>query len=185
MEFDLTNVQESHKRIRRNEFGTFFLVLCVVIGLVGYLVLTTLNKPHESFPVNQIISIPKSKSAKSVAVLLQESRLVKSEQFALFVGSVMGTTNNLVAGEYMFNKPVSTIEVMKRIGVGRFGIERVKITLLEGWTNKQYAEKLGSELPLFNQQEFLDQAKGLEGKLFPDTYFFPRTAKAAEVIAKM
>lgn len=185
MNLDLTNLQESKHRLERKKASTIVVLLFVIVIAFGFYAFFSFNKPVKDFPLNQIITIPAKSSAKKVAQLLQEQKLIQSSQFALFVGSIMGTTNNLVAGEYMFNKPVSTIEVMKRVGVGHFGIERVKITLLEGWTNKQFAEKLGSELPLFNQQEFLDSSKELEGTLFPDTYFFPRTAKADDVIKKL
>ncbi len=185
MQLDLTNLPQSHERIKRSNSQSVFGVLFFLIIIVGIAFVFSLNKPTVEFPVNQIITIPQKSSAKQVVKLLEEQHLVRSGQFALFIGSVMGTTNNLIAGEYMFNKQISTLEIMRRIGVGRFGIERVKITLLEGWNNKQYAEKLGSELPLFNQQEFLEKGKEMEGKLFPDTYFFPRTAKVSDVITKM
>lgn len=185
MQLDLSNLPESHERIKRSNAKNFVIVFLLIVLAIAGAALYTLNKPTREFPANQIITIPSKSSAKIVASLLEEQHLVNSSQFALFIGSITGTTNNLIAGEYMFNKPISTVEVMKRIGVGRFGIERVKITLPEGLNNNQYALKLGSELPLFNQQEFLEQGKELEGKLFPDTYFFPRTAKAGDVIAKL
>jgi UPF0755 protein len=60
-----------------------------------------------------------------------------------------------------------------------------KVTLIEGWRSEQIGELLveaGFDLNLISWQETV-RAGNLEGRLFPDTYYFPQKANQEEILA--
>ncbi len=65
------------------------------------------------------------------------------------------------------------------------------VTVPEGLRREEIAErfiqsleKQGQEASVF-RDEFLRESEGLEGYLFPDTYLFPRDAKASSIVSVM
>lgn len=59
------------------------------------------------------------------------------------------------------------------------------VTIPEGFNLNQIADTASSKLANFNKINFLLETKGLEGYLFPDTYFFLRNANEKDVIKSM
>jgi UPF0755 protein len=68
------------------------------------------------------------------------------------------------------------------MALGDHGMETLKVTLPEGLTTSEMAKVLSKVLPNFASEVFLADAKGSEGYLFPDTYFFFSTATSGEVL---
>jgi UPF0755 protein len=60
--------------------------------------------------------------------------------------------------------------------------ENIIVTIPEGSTNVQIAELLAQKIPHFDRNLFLAKATGLEGYLFPDTYFFWKFSTIDETI---
>ena len=59
------------------------------------------------------------------------------------------------------------------------------VTIPEGFDVSQIADTAGAKLPNFNKPDFLLEASGKEGYLFPDTYFFLTTANDTDVLNTM
>jgi UPF0755 protein len=57
------------------------------------------------------------------------------------------------------------------------------VTLNEGQTIKEMAIVLGKTFENFDAQSFIELARGKEGYLFPDTYFFYENVRPEEVIS--
>lgn len=91
-------------------------------------------------------------------------------------------------------------EQRRRLAAMQQKAEEVQVTIIEGWTLQQIANKFEQE-GMFSAEEFLAAAKDydtsifplaakptnttLEGYLFPDTYRFAKGATAQDVITKM
>lgn len=168
-------------RSERKTLLSLFVFMCA--GAIGAFLWA--NSPSNDFPSGKIVTIERGNTASDVVQMLKDEHIIRSREFALLVGKIYGTTNTIIAGEYQFAEPLSTVEVINRIGVGRFGIVRERVTLLEGWTNREYAKALEQKLPLFDSTEFLAAVSDNQGYLFPDTYFFKRTETTAGVIEKI
>ena len=61
----------------------------------------------------------------------------------------------------------------------------IVITIPEGFNITQIGNAFTLKLKNFNQTQFLLEAEGLEGYLFPDTYFFLTNANEKDVIKSM
>ncbi len=88
-------------------------------------------------------------------------------------------------GDYLFERHLNAWEVAERLAFGRFGVEKITVRITEGLSNKEMAEIFGAKLKSFNKEEFLYLTKDLEGYLFPDTYYFFGSARAADVVKMM
>jgi UPF0755 protein len=100
---------------------------------------------------------------------------------------LLGGQKRVIAGDYYFPKPASVFRVAWVLHKGEFGLIAIKTTIPEGLSSYEIADILEKNLPNFNSNEFLTQVDkdGVEGFLFPDTYFFMPNAKASDVILTM
>jgi UPF0755 protein len=64
-------------------------------------------------------------------------------------------------------------------------IKSISVTIPEGFNVNQIVDVFGPKLANFNKIKFLAETKGLEGYLFPDTYFFLTNANDTDVIKSM
>jgi len=62
---------------------------------------------------------------------------------------------------------------------------QTRFVIPEGYTNEQIATQCQAKLNQCNAKEFVEQAKTLQGYLFPDTYIFGGGETKSEVIAVM
>jgi len=142
-----------------------------------------------------IITIPEGATLKQVASLLERERLIPSRWGFLLLGKMKSADRRLLAGEYALHPGMRPAEILADILSGRVVLHSV--TIPEGYTATQIADLLqqkgltdGAEFArLTRDREFirsldLNEA-GLEGYLFPETYRFPRSAKAGEVVRAM
>lgn len=91
----------------------------------------------------------------------------------------------MTAGDYLLAHKESPLTLAWRIIRGEFGMSPVKVTIFEGLNITEIGELLSKNLMTFDLEAFKEAAKNKEGYLFPDTYFFPPTAKPDEVIDRM
>lgn len=126
--------------------------------------------PPANFPINKPVEITAGLSDMEVALTLKNLGVIRSE--LLFTGSarVFGLAQKLNAGRYLFNKPLPVWTVLWRVSNGDYGTHRRKVTIPEGFTNKQIGK-------LFNQE--WDDTN--QGYLFPDTYFIDQFTTQAEI----
>lgn len=166
----------------------FFRPIIAVIFFTATFVLTfyrlTISPPTD-FPTGKYIEIKKGVSIEEAADFLKEKRLIRSTRmFRLFV-SFFGTTGNIIAGEYKFDQRENLYIVVKNVTDTEYKGRALKITIPEGFTNKDIADLLEGKLPNFDKDIFLKSALPLEGSLFPDTYIFPVIYDEKNVIRRM
>ncbi len=120
---------------------------------------------------------------------LIEEGLIRNELFFRIMMKATFRDGALKAGVYDLNDGMSAYEIGSILTSGR--VQMIKVTIPEGWTNKQIAERAAA-LGLCNSpEEFLKltedpnilkkygiPAKTTEGYLYPETYFLARGVKA-------
>jgi len=94
----------------------------------------------------------------------------------------MSDTVQVRAGDYYFDRPLTLLEVARRITQGQFGLEPLRITIPEGATTYQMAQLFSEKLMRFDPQTFLLLARDKEGYLYPDTYVFLPNATVSQVL---
>lgn len=181
--YEFHTENESPKAPRRiiNWKAILGLIVLVVIFISAVSVLT----PPANFPSNKIITIENGSSLDAIANQFESSGLIKSA--GIFKTFVLALTSDrtISIGDYLFDRPLNAWGVAQRLAMGKFGVEKITVTLPEGLTTKEMAEVLGGKLTSFNKEEFVYLAKDLEGYLFPDTYFFFGSANASDVFKMM
>lgn len=88
----------------------------------------------------------------------------------------------IIAGKYLISDSLTLVEIANVLEKGEKQVRR--ITIPEGWRMEQIATYLEANTGIL-ALDFLQEAQGKEGKLFPDTYELMDQPTAKEVIQKM
>lgn len=110
-----------------------------------------------------ILRIEKGEGFRDVAVNLQEEGLIWWGPFFQLYAIASGKAHKLQAGSYSLSPSMNIPQIAKKLFSG--DIAKVKITVPEGFTSAQIAEKLKN----ISDPDPIILAK-YEGYLFPDTY---------------
>jgi len=130
----------------------------------------------------KIVKIEKGWGSTRVAQELKDEQIIKSKWFFVFYAWLKGYNSHLQAGEYLLNPQMSVPKIAKIIANGETNPNWMKVTIPEGWTNKQIEERLIS-LGVIKSEDKLP--KDQEGFLFPDTYYFYKNSSVDDVVKKM
>ncbi len=157
----------------------------VLLGIFFVAGIALLFTPPSLFPIGEIIVIGKGASLGDIALIFKEKRVIRSQMIFEFCVNGVGGDKHIMAGNYLFKTPLSACSVAFRISRGISGIPSVRAMFHEGISNQGIANILTPILPLFDAKIFIDHARGEEGYLFPNTYFFSASAGADDVIKMM
>ena len=161
----------------------FFYTL-VVIAFLVFLYVFPLSPPAD-FPAGIIFRVEHGSSLRSVSLKLKEENIIRSRLvFETFV-ILLGREKRVIEADYYFENKFPVYEVARRIGKGEHHLAPVVVTIPEGFDAVQIADAFVPKLVNFDKSKFLSEAAGLEGYIFPDTYFFQRTDTETDVIKSM
>jgi len=166
-------------------------VLKVFLLLFGVLIVTGLvlaayvyqqNKPPTDFPLNQGITVEPGTSIQDITEQLERENVIRSAQLLYFTLVLNHDPSKIKASTYVFDAPLDTFTIAKRLTEGDFDTDLVRFTHFEGERVSALAQRAAQEFPEFNETRFLENTKTLEGRLFPDTYFIPATFSDEEFL---
>jgi UPF0755 protein len=165
------------------------------VGL-SLLVAALLVSSDEGPPGSPVrVTVPQGSSFRVAADSLARVGLIRFPRAFGFYASLRGRDRDLKAGTYVLRRGTSWAGLLDALSLGR-GLVRV-VTIPEGWGLSQIVAQVSRALPI--PAESLDVATRdtallrrldiptptLEGYLFPETYVFPVTASAREVVRTM
>lgn len=178
-----------------------FLSVLVVFAIIGfsYWIYRSLNAPHAHNKTNQYIQIPQGSSTGQILVKLSAEGILSSQIPLKIYLKITGTGNEMQAGEYLFDSPITPLEVLRELNNGR--LRTVKLTIPEGFTRFDVAKRIAGQFPQ-NQpagenavlnlmddisliKDIAPEAKNLEGYMYPNTYDFQRTVTTRAILEKM
>lgn len=163
--------------------GTWVMYLILFVLLSPFALLLWLLTPPSEFPTHSLIEIDEGSTLEESTQILEGRHVVRSALLLEAIIRVRGYGTQVKAGTYYFETPITVYTIAGRISHGDYGIEGVRVTLVEGMTAKEMGTELARTLPSFSEEKFLQSAKPLEGTLFPDTYFIlPGTTEEEIVI---
>jgi UPF0755 protein len=165
-------------------FKVFLLlnVLLVITVLLATWFLFNLNKPTENFPQNEPVVIAPGTPVRTITEELKEKKVVRSEQLLYYILVFLHNPADLKASTYVFDSPLSTLDVAKKLTEGDFDTDLVRFTHIEGERVEILAQRAEKLFPNFNAKLFIENALPMEGKLFPETYFVPPTYDESELL---
>lgn len=158
----------------------FLLLLVLALG-TGY----SLNQPPDNFVAPSSFTIEMGEGAKSVTKHLEEQSIIKSGSFLYFVITLFYDAKNIKASTYVFETPLTSMQIAEKLVTGDFGNDLIKFTHIEGERATHIADQAERVLINFDADHFLERAVPLEGKLYPETYYIPKTFSADELIDLM
>ncbi len=175
------------------------LVLAVVLaGLAAYQMIRWAESPavpESAHPPTKIVFISEGSTFHQVAGLLERERLIKSRSAFILLGKAQDAERKIRPGEYELHAAMAPADILAKFLAGRVVLHPV--TIPEGYTMAQIADVLAQQ-QITDRAEFLRLVKDktfiralgiaadtLEGYLYPDTYRFPRSSAAKDVVRAM
>ncbi|MFH1896537.1 MAG: endolytic transglycosylase MltG [bacterium] len=125
--------------------------------------------------------VKQGEGAAQIAQRLEEEGLINSSNLFKIYLRLANLTNTLQAGEYQIPKNLNLLQIIDTLQHGTF---TKKVTIIEGLRREEMAETFEEALGI-TQSDFLLVSQGLEGKLFPETYFFEKDVTAQDIVDKM
>lgn len=156
----------------------------VIAFIVAFLLALTFSfLPTGRYEAPREVTITQGQTLTAAGAALKEAGILRSRIAFRILAAVRGI-DGVQAGTYTFSVPHSVNALLTRLAVGDTESE-IRVTFPEGSTVQDMAQILGSKLPAFEQADFLLRARGKEGFLFPDTYFFLPSASSTDIISRM
>jgi UPF0755 protein len=153
------------------------------------------ERPASNSPDKKIVNVGKGQSFYRTAELLAAEGLIQSPVRFRWLARLKSADTRIQAGEYLLSADMPPNRILDIMISGKVRLYR--ITVPEGANLEQIAD-IVSGAGLVERNEFLSlcrnpdavRAAGIdadtfEGYLFPDTYLFPRSATAKDVVATM
>lgn len=155
-----------------HSLAKFSLLAFLLAGIYLY----SLTLPVSKKTGTVAFEIKKGESVKSIASRLESEQLIRSPLFFRLI--VRQNKLTVQAGMYQLSPSLPPNILAQTLTKG-LAVDK-KITIPEGYRSEQIAETAG--LPV---KDFLSAAKGLEGQLFPDTYFVKEGIMSTELVEIM
>lgn len=169
-----------------------FLIILLIflsLGLYAY----EEFKPPENFEPKKVY-IKDGLTPKEIGKILKEENIIKNAGLFVLFAKYYEIDEKLKSGIYEFNEKMNLKEVLFKLTQG--GLPPfIKVTIKEGFTLKDIA-KTFEESGICTKERFLEEvnkideykdfifedAKSLEGFLYPDTYYFERENLKGNII---
>lgn len=172
----------------------FWFILVAVLAAAGWFSWAVLTPTQPSGQV--FVLLHPGYSTRRIAAELKSAGVIRSENAFILWHYVRRRSRSLKAGEYLFEKPASIIDIQKRLRRGDVYFHTVVVP--EGYTifdigRAIEAAGLGPAADFVqaaqNNTELISDiapgAQSLEGYLFPDTYEFTRMMTMRDMAAAM
>jgi len=164
--------------IMGNAIFTGVLLLIMAFGATLYFGKLKLEAPGPLDRERNVV-IPSKKGLNEIANLLRQEGVI-DQTIPFIAGAILlGYKEDLKAGEYMFERQASMLDVMKTIVEGRS--IQYSVTIPEGLTSDQIIQRL-------KNSQFLTGDLGSvppEGTLLPETYKVTRGTTREQIIQRM
>lgn len=147
------------------------------------------SRPVSNSTVLKNFIIAKGDNAQVVGNKLYENGLIRNSLAFKFYTQITSKSKSLLAGEYQLSPSLSLEEIVRELENGPV---EVWVTIPEGLRREEIASRFIKDLSISDPEkantfleEFLSASSGKEGYLFPDTYLFPHTTTASNIVTKM
>ncbi len=155
------------------------LLLAIIVGVAGVMFLNHEFQKPGPLSEEKIVLIKSGMGSQSIADLLQEEGVIRSDILFRVVVRVHGLDAQLQAGEYRVPAGASLQDVIDQLVDGQSILH--KLTIPEGRTTKQVLALVASD-PILVGDITRTPA---EGELLPETYAFTRGETRDMVIERM
>ncbi len=178
-------------------FLIIFAALCLVVVIAAFLIYNNLvNTPYAGYSEeNKIILIPKGTPVDGIINILVREGILEDSKGIKILLKLRGGENKFRAGEYLFERPMTALEVYKKLISGDVYYHKITISegkdlfditdifVESGLVKREEMKKALGNVSLV--KSIAPDAESLEGYLFPDTYLVSRTMTAEDMVEMM
>lgn len=169
--------KDNNNKIKDNLIGKIILLMILfVVGLSFILFFSPVKE-------QKIIHVSQNQTFSETVKILENEDIVRHPKLFKLASKFLNI--NLKTGDYLFEKNSSFVEILLQLKMNNHKIKPVKIVIREGLNNQKIADLLSEKLLDFNKEEFIARAAGLEGRLFPDSYFFYPMTTEEEIVKEL
>lgn len=164
------------------------IVAVIVVGAAGYYISRPVTPPALPFE----FSLQQGSSLTAAAHQMQRAGVIQDAPTFILLGRSMGLSGQIKPGNYQLTQPASLLELLEMMSKGR--VAQSDLTIIEGWTFKQFRDALNAAPKLRHDSATLSNAEILqrigatekhpEGLFFPDTYIFPTGSSDLAVLKR-
>ena len=182
------------KKILTISSAAVFLVLMALFGVYMDLVAYS-DRPASENRRQTIFQVQRGQNFQAISAHLKRRGLITHPSKFRILARLKGADKSIHAGEYLLAADMSPNEILEMLVAGR--VRLLKFTVPEGYRITQIAE-IVEAAGLVAGEDFIEaasdgraasqagiEADSFEGYLFPDTYYFPKNASAAEIVTAM
>ncbi len=187
------------------KISAIFITAIFLVGMAGFVyVQSNINTPYNiQDGTKKEFVIQSGESVQQIANNLEDENLIKKADFFKFYVWKEKLAGKLQAGNYELSSAMPIAEMVDLFIGGKIKSDQIKITIPEGFLNKEIDERLASnnltkkgEFLKFDEDNSLDLSKyeflkdkpsdiGLQGYYFPDTYIYYKNSTIENIIRKM
>lgn len=163
---------------QRLTYPAIFIISFVIFFSVH---LSFFSRNYRNSSDDILIKITRGENLRSVAVKLEDSRIIFNKYIFIALGKILGYQTNIIPGNYSFPNGISNIEILNLI-TDVSVVRTIVVTIPEGLHIRQMGRLLQRQIGI-DSSRFVEAAKNdslikllgisasnLEGYLFPDTY---------------
>ena len=182
------------RRLRLWAGGAFLALAAAFLAWAAALLL--IRAPYKGYAGSSVrVEVPPGTATRAILATLEEEGVVRDRHLAHAALRLLFRRRSLKAGEYRFEGPRSTEEVLRTLVEGR--VVTYRVTIPEGLTAEETFDivvREGLAAPdelreLFGRPDLFDGvppgAPSLEGFLGPDTYLFTRSQGARGIVSTL
>lgn len=163
----------------------FILIFLIsVSSIVAIFFVKNLTTPVSNDTKNQDVLITKGSSVTQIGNKLEKAGIIRSGLVFKFYVQLTNSQNKIQAGEFQLSPSSNLFEIVERL---KKGPSEIWVTIPEGLRQEEIALRFSTTLNKDQAfiTEFINLTSSKEGYLYPDTYLFPKTATAQQIVNKL
>lgn len=167
------------------------LVLSLLVVAAGGL-LWWANQPLKLRNSPLDFRVTAGSSLRSAITQMRDAGIDVEPTLLSIVARVIRADTAIKAGSYAVKDGVTPMRLLNKLLKGK--VTQGELTLVEGWTLRQWRTRMDSHPDLIHETKGLSEAqivaqlgldvRSLEGRLFPDTYLFDKQSSDLELLAR-
>ena len=172
-------------------FKFSLLVLLLLVGLAGG-VWWWANQPLALRNSPLDFRVMAGSSLRSAIAQMRDAGIDVDPTLLATLARFNKSDTAIKAGSYVVNAGVTPSQLLDKLLKGK--VTQGELTLVEGWTFRQWRGRMDSHPDLRHELRDMTEAQiierlglhivSLEGRLFPDTYFFDKQSTDLELLAR-
>lgn len=139
------------------------------------------------YPIN--VEIVEGDNLSLVSDKLYDQKIIRNKFIFKNFIKLTKQYSRIKAGEYTYNKPLNTIEILNKLVSGRFEYIPIILTITEGEDSRFIVDKIYNNFKnvntVYSKDELLKILQNKEGYLFPETYNFAPSANLDQIFKKI